>query len=272
MGECCISGFYSRLPIHKDDKVACIICRDNDATKPSSCSTYLDSHILPYCLPIFGHMGDYAQLDDWEDSETTMALERLCRMTLNDIFYTLHDFNPWEDREGAKKLSALLDKNESKSHRYFMIFEHYSVYEKIAQGCQLKLVYMEKYLKRIKGTLDYNIFHDNRHFNISRWMKDLQDDALENHCRVLVSEYMNNYNHIGMWLYDKVKYHLTNQMIDEIKNWINFLFCFDYYCHGCFVSSANAGQSWHHDKDYTNFRLDLLQEFKNVLDSHEIYD
>ena len=62
------------------------------------------------------------------------------------------------------------------------------------------------------------------------------------------------------------KYSIDNKFINEAIDWISFVYTLD-YVGGHFYYSVSAGQSWHHDKAYIDYRKELLQEMLNVINS-----
>ena len=105
MGDFTVCGFYSRLPIERGEEAIAIICHDDLELKPSNIPCYSRSSIIPYCLPIYGEMGDYGALDNVEESETIKALENLCEESILDILEILTRVDCWgKDNDETKKI------------------------------------------------------------------------------------------------------------------------------------------------------------------------
>lgn len=281
MGDYTVSGFYSRVPIRNHDKAIAIICHDNLETYPCNTPTYLHGTLIPYCLPIYGEMGDYGRLEYVEESVTTKCLEKLTGLDIINLLDKLAGVSRWKsDDEKYKDLFGKLDSDpiveialRDKGHRYYVIYEHESIYNKIASEIDFKNEYTDQYFKILKGhELSFNIFHDNLAstlIELKKWRKEinkLTEKSFENKERYKVHELMSNYLEAAdMILYDKVKYALDDDMTNEIYKWCQFLLIFDFYCHGSFVFSSYSGQDWHHDKEYKEFRNELFDEFKQLL-------
>lgn len=285
MGDFTVCGFYSRLPIEQGEETIAIICHDDLELKPSNIPCYSRSSIIPYCLPIYGEMGDYGALDSVKESETTKALEKLCGKPILEILETLTRVCCWgDDEEEEKELFKKLDSEpiwdlgmRESGHRFYVIYEHKSVYLRIVGQVSITEAH-EKYLNIIKGNkLGFNIFSDNlmaayeltsKFSGFTDFIKWVREDNSSRY-RYKVNDLISNYYGAAkMLLYDKVRYTVDQNMVDEIIKWAGFLLHFDYYCHGLFTFSSSSGQNWHHDEGYKRFRKELLDEYKMIIDKY----
>ena len=56
MGDFCVSGFFSRVPIKRGETTVAIICKKNNRISNIPC--YLESPLIPMHIPVIGSMGD----------------------------------------------------------------------------------------------------------------------------------------------------------------------------------------------------------------------
>ena len=137
MGDFCVAGFHSHLPIHRGDKVIAIICKHND-NPMSNCPCYLQGTLTPICMPVVGYMGDYGNFeyeDDYEEDETTKALKKLSDFDFHDITENLCRMS--EYRTEPNECPSFFKEFNEFSHseegtRYHIIYEHYDVYNEMA--------------------------------------------------------------------------------------------------------------------------------------------
>ena len=57
MGDFCVSGFFSRVPIKRGETPVSIICKKNKNILNIPC--YLESSLIPMHIPVIGSMSDY---------------------------------------------------------------------------------------------------------------------------------------------------------------------------------------------------------------------
>ena len=133
MGDFCVSGFHSHLPIQEGDKAIAIICKHNNKAL-SNCPCYLQGVLTPICMPVVGYMGDYGSFEEceYDENETTRLLKEVTGEHFWVISERLAEMSNF--RTDVKDYPEFFKKfNEfSKSDdgtRYHMIYEHYDVYK-----------------------------------------------------------------------------------------------------------------------------------------------
>lgn len=298
MGDFCVSGFHSNLPIHHKNKVIAIICRVINKS-PGNYPCHLDGHLFPIAMPIIGQMGDYGTLECWEESETIKLLQNYTGLKIVEIFEQISSCSKWKKPDEFPEVFKMFDKccryqtNTVKQHRYVIIYEHYSIYKKMTYEMEdvrkwlnesaniMELFYKEFpnfVLKDFKNVDAYpNIFtsytirnfYSDLCFNnnfLKKQSKNLED-AFQKYRQLTPPHIMPNIQDDGfMSLYYMGKYSIDNKFINEAIDWISFVYTLD-YVGGHFYYSVSAGQSWHHDKAYIDYRKELLQEMLNVINS-----
>ena len=296
MGDFCVSGFHSHLPIHYKNKAVAIICKVNTENTISSVPCYLTGVLSPIAMPIIGEMGDYGTLDNWEESETTRLLKSLTNMDLksvfNDIVSCSEYVKPEEYPEVFKKLDKCNSYHDSyKQYRYVIIYEHYSVYKSMTYDMNDCRDYLNNIINFIKTFYkvypdfsteeNINIFDNfnififtfiNHHMNINMKLKFEDMSKEKQELSEIISKlfkfrdfYILGYIHLKdfMGLYYTDKYDLEN-MIDDIVDWVSFVNTLN-YIGGNFYLSNYANQDWHHDKKYCKLRRKILKSMLSVV-------
>lgn len=305
MGDFCVSGFHSQLPIHRGNKVVAIVCRRlNNITSNVPC--YLDGHLSPLAMPIIGHMGDYGTLDDWEESETVGLFEKYLNVPIGDLFESISRCSQYTENDELPEIYKKLDRIREGTYstpsvsRYAIIYEHYSVY-KAFTGDMPKY---RDYVSKISGFLnDFraaypnvpqidavsgvypNIFSNFIHpCEFITWLKgDDEIDCTSDTFKHLKDEFFElrklsvknrGITNVGLdgfcclYYMGECDY---SKMIDEIIDWTTFINTLS-YLGGHFYYSVNAGQSWHHDEDYWKWRKDILNTMIKTIDEMQEAD
>ena len=133
MGDFCVSGFHSHLPIHDGDKAVAFICKHNNEPL-SNCPCHLQGVLTPICMPVVGYMGDYGSFEDceYDENETTRLFEEVTGENFYVISEKLAEMSNF--RTDEKDYPEFFKKFNEFSHsedgtRYHMIYEHYDVYK-----------------------------------------------------------------------------------------------------------------------------------------------
>ena len=77
MGDFCVSGFHSNLPIHRGNKVVAIICKEDHKNVPGNNPCYLDGKLSPidklkYRRKMYH---DSKDLETWEPNSTNISVQ-----------------------------------------------------------------------------------------------------------------------------------------------------------------------------------------------------
>lgn len=308
MGDFCVSGFHSNLPIHRGNKVVAIICKEDHKNVPGNHPCYLDGKLSPIALPIIGEMGDYGYLDNWEESETTKLIEKYTEMSMSDVFDEIVHCSKWDKESKYPEVFKIFDKcgiykgEYPPQYRYTIIYEHYSVYKAMTYKMDDTRKWLEssakfQYLfnkafpdvKKSEISNAYpNIFSDI--CGITEPYRDIRftpgkipefnmqtPEQQEFHMfyaqyRDIEKPHLNcNINLTDyMSLYFMGDYDIHN-MIDEIIDWVSFVNTLD-YIGGHFYYSVSAGQEWHHDKEYREDRRHIFEAMIGILDMFDKED
>lgn len=304
MGDFCVAGFHSHLPIQNGDKVVAIICKHNNkAFSNSPC--YLSGILTPICMPVVGYMGDYGSIEEceYDEDETTRILKEVTGLEFFEISEALARMSEYRNEhekypEFFKVLNHITHSDETT--RYHMIYEHYDVYKEMASDWDSVKKSIDSFIIPTKNILDkngYNIvlnpFHD---FMFAGLYSDLVEAAgcrdktlsrnkmqnifdvlgkirgMYSECEKDEHSYppfklMWNYtNHdmASMSLYDAVQIDLEKAK-DDITRFCSFILHFDNVEYGHFYFSTSAGQSWHHDKEMWETRLNMLKVYEKLI-------
>lgn len=275
MGEFCLSGFHSRIPLKSRDKVVAIICkRNNDEISAVPC--YLESSLIPMHIPVVGTMGDYGILEEYEEDITTELFKSNLNMDFIEISNILFEYRPGSNNYNKeygvtdlfKKLRELeYPHNLDNTITYTLIYEHYAIYKAMTHDIHN--------MRKTLPTLDkqVNIFSSYALDNIPAQImmeaykkgRNIEDKELEKirekYDNILTpGKYLWNYNTslqgLNGFYYNStinwIKY------IDKLIEWCSFISTLD-YMNGSFTPSMEAGQSWHYDEEYVKEHQHLHQ-------------
>jgi hypothetical protein len=139
MGDFCVSGFHSHIPIEANDKVVAIICK-HTTNALSNCPCYLKGILVPICMPVVAYMGDYGSIeeDEYEENETTRILQELTGKSFSDISESLAQVSEYkmDDKQYPEFYNLFKTFNSCERYyeeytgtRYHIIYEHYDVYK-----------------------------------------------------------------------------------------------------------------------------------------------
>lgn len=278
MGDFCVAGFHSRIPIRNREKVIIIICRRNKR-KLGNNPTYLESPLIPMHIPVIGYMDDYGGSDDfeYEEDETTRMIEGKLNMKFNNIISTiLRDYNKYvsydEQKDNIKDLFENMTKMSSvfrttEKYEYTVIYEKYSIYKAMTY----EISKMKKCLECI-GTGDsvFNEFTGGILFVNTDLNSDEYRDYMPYHyCWNQFSQMngvMSFYNNSTInW----------KELADSVVNWASFCITLENQ-NGMFIPCKYAGQNWHFDKEYVNdqkqFLSTMIKEYDKLLLSYEEFE
>lgn len=274
MGDFCLSGFHSRIPIRGKDKVVAIICKRYNK-EISSIPCYLESPFVPMHIPVIGTMGDYGTLEEYEEDITTELLKSNLNMNFLEISNIIFKYRPGSIKYNKdygvtdlfKKLSALELPYSSYTATYTIIYEHYAIYKAMTHAIPN--------MRETLPTLDkqVNIFNKYALDNIpvqimmeaDKEGRDVKDEELEKirekYDNILTpGKYLWNYSSslqgLNGFYYNSTINWLEH--IDKLIEWCSFISTLD-YMNGSFIPSMNAGQLWHYDEEYVRSHQHLYQ-------------
>lgn len=171
MGDFCVAGFHSHLPIQNGDKVVAIICKHNNKAF-SNTPCYLSGILTPICMPVVGYMGDYGSIEEceYDEDETTRILKEVTGLEFFEISEALARMSEYRDEhekypEFFKVFNQITHSDETT--RYHMIYEHYDVYKEMAsdwdsvkKSIDSFIIPAKKILSDNGFSLILNPFHD----------------------------------------------------------------------------------------------------------------
>lgn len=272
MGDFCVSGFYSRIPIRNREKVIIIICRRNKF-KLGNIPTYLESPLIPMHVPVIGYMNDYGCLDEdegYEEDETTRMIEGKLNMKFDDIVQTiLRDYNKYvsfdEQKDKVKKLfddmTQMCVPYITKEHyEYTVIYEKYSIYKSMTYE-----------IPKMKECLEYIGVADTVFDEWSGYTSFIKTNLSENYKDYMPYRYCwNQFTQMNGMLsfYDNSTIN-WKELADKVVEWSSFCISLERQ-NGMFIPSKYAGQMWHFDEDYVKEQKEILQkmieEYDNLLE------
>ena len=140
MGDFCVAGFHSRLPIYDGNKVVAIICRGREKDRRmSNVPCYLESPLIPFCMPVVGYMNDYGYLDETEYSaetdETIRIIEELSGKEICKVIKDIVSTSQYEEDKNVPDFYRKFDRcaqyvpKDAPVGRYYVIYEHYDIYK-----------------------------------------------------------------------------------------------------------------------------------------------
>lgn len=266
MGDFCVSGFFSRVPIKRGETAVAIICKKNKNVSNIPC--YLESPLIPMHIPVIGSMGDYGVFDDYDEDETTRILKGKLNMDFikitEIILYNWNKYKKYDEQPDAvKDLFTKLDTISkaryapTEQNEYTVIYEKYSIYKSMTYDIDL----MKEILHKI-GTYD-NIFD----YNVNDRIKieaDLQDDKYHDYMPNMYTWNLLSTLPRSMGFYNNsvVNWDVFADATIEWCSFINTLALLN----GTFCNSRNAGQSWHYDEQYITEGKKVLQA---IMDSYD---
>ena len=189
MGDFCVSGFHSHIPIESSDKVVAIICK-HTTNALSNCPCYLKGILVPICMPVVAYMGDYGSIeeDEYEENETTRILQELTGKSFSDISESLAQVSEYkmDDKQYPEFYDLFKTFNSCERYyeeytgtRYHIIYEHYDVYKAmtfewdyVKQAVKSFFVPVLELLKKNKINAVINPFRD---FGTSSILTDMMD-------------------------------------------------------------------------------------------------
>lgn len=274
MGEFCLSGFHSRIPIRRKDKVVAIICKRNDS-EISSVPCYLESPLIPMHIPVVGIMGDYGILDEYEEDITTDLFKSNFNMDFLEISNIVFNYRPgsskYNEEYGVtdlfKKIRELEYPHNLDTGTYTLIYEHYAIYKAMTHD----IPNMRETLPALDKQV--NIFNKYALDNIPvqimmeayKEERNIGDEELEKirekYDNILTpGKYLWNYSDSLLGLNDFYHNITINwqKYIDKLIEWCSFISTLD-YMNGSFIPSMEAGQSWHYDEEYVRNHQHLHQ-------------
>lgn len=266
MGDFCVSGFFSRVPIKRGETAVAIICKKNKNISNIPC--YLESTLIPMHIPVIGSMGDYGVFDYYDEDETTRILKGKLNMDFikitEIILYNWNKYKKYDEQPDAvKDLFTKLDTiskaryASTEQNEYTVIYEKYSIYKAMTYDIDL----MKEILHKI-GTYD-NIFD----YNVNDRVKieaDLQDDKYHDYMPNMYTWNLLSTLPRAMGFYNNsvVNWDVFADATIEWCSFINTLALLN----GTFCNSRNAGQSWHYDEQYITEGKKVLQA---IMDSYD---
>ena len=287
MGDFCVAGFHSRLPIYNGDKVVAIICRKND-TPLGNVPHYLSGPLIPFAMPLIGEMNDYGYLDYIEDNETTAAIENISGKLVIEIIEDICRISQFDKPEDYPEFFMKFDKcvkyNKQTGIPYHVIYEHYDIYESMTfdwpavknfcNKMDAKLHWMNFY-----ETADEicNPFHMSMFNPFIWWFEhnltrpfDGLDEMLtipkdSNGCLSPSTAIYNvaSQSIFFMGLYDKEQLNFKTSA-EEIAKFCSFINTLE-QTYGHFYYSVGAGQEWHHDTGYFKTLSHIQKAYNNTL-------
>ena len=189
MGEYCVAGFHSRLPIYNGNKVVAIICRGRNERRMSNSPCYLEGPVVPFAMPIVGYMNDYGYLDEVEETaetdETIRIIEELTSKNICEVIEDIVSTSQYKKDDEVPDFYRKFDDSAVTFHskdapvgRYYVIYEHYDIYkemtwkwENIELWCEKfheGLVAIDYYNNKYSDKIQANPFHMDR-FNAFTW-------------------------------------------------------------------------------------------------------
>ena len=119
MGSYNSSGFISKLPIRRGDRVVCFIATENPYS--SIRNLYIpDCHLVPWGIPVRGEYNDYGSIENIDEDFNTEFLKKLFKVDdVEEIFYAIdrclygdsldENIKYWKhNKEEVKKYKMLL--------------------------------------------------------------------------------------------------------------------------------------------------------------------
>lgn len=274
MGEFCLSGFHSRIPIKSGDKVVAIICKRNNE-ETSSIPCYLESPLIPMHIPIVGIMGDYGILEEYEEDITTELFKSNLNMDFIEISNIISEYRPgsnsYNEEYGVtdlfKKLRELEYPHNLDTGTYTLIYEHYAIYKAMTHDIPN--------MRKTLPTLDKKVNIFNKYalddipvqimFEVSKNGKNIEDkefgEIREKYNNILTpGKYLWNYSGSLQGLNGFYCSSTNNWLehIDKLIEWCSFISTLN-YMNGSFIPSMEAGQSWHYDEKYVREHQHLHQ-------------
>lgn len=278
MGDFCVSGFHSRIPIRNREKVIAIICRRNKH-KLGNNPTYLESSLIPMHIPVIGYMDEYGGSDDfeYEEDETTRMIEGKLHIKFNDIIsIILRDYNKYvsyeEQKDNVKNLFENLTKMCSPFHvvekyEYTVIYEKYSIYKAMTY----EIPKMKKCLELIgAGDSVFDEYTGRPLFINTELNNDEYREYMPYHYCWNQFSQMNGV----MDFYDNSIIN-WKELADSVVNWASFCINLEKQ-NGMFIPCKYAGQIWHFDKIYVKDQKKILKtmikEYDKLLLSYEEFE
>lgn len=294
MGDFCVAGFHSRLPIYNEDKVVAIICRNNDQ-HISNCPCYLEGPLVPFCMPMIGYMGDYGHPEYIEDNETSATLEKLTGRPACELVRDIGRVHQWTKDEELPDFYKTFDKcsklynDTNVAGRYYVIYEHYDIYKEMTFKWNSIENYCDLLHEKLAKLDFYNIGKSEHRLNpfststFSSWLWWMEHHPIQNLIPGMIPKDdlklppdYDEMKHIlsperAIWnivsqniyflcLYNNVQLDIqkAKREIAEFCSFLSTLECM----YGHFYYSVAAGQSWHHDETYWK-KLDSIQNVFN---------
>lgn len=167
MGDFCVAGFHSRLPIYNGNKVVAIICRRREDRNMSNQPCYLDDPLVPFCMPIVGYMNDYGYLEYIEETadtdETIRILEKVSGESVCEIIKDIVSTSQYKTDDELPEFYRKFDESavsyrsaDEPVGRYHVIYEHYNIYKEMAPEWKTIIAWCEKYHKMLVDIDYYN--------------------------------------------------------------------------------------------------------------------
>lgn len=167
MGDFCVAGFHSRLPIYNDNKVVAIICRSRDEKRMSNCPCYLEGPVVPFAMPIVGYMNDYGYLEEVEETaetdETIRIIEELTGKEICEVIKNIVSTSQYRTDEEVPDFYRKFDdaavmyhSKEDPVGRYYVIYEHYDIYKEMTWEWENIELWCAKFHEKLVGIDYYN--------------------------------------------------------------------------------------------------------------------
>jgi hypothetical protein len=311
MGDFCVAGFHSHLPIQNGDKVIAIVCKHNNK-EFSNTPCYLSGVLTPICMPVVGYMGDYGSIEEceYDEDETTRILKEVTGRKFFEISEELAKMSEYRyEHEKYPEFFNVFNQitHSDETTRYHMIYEHYDVYKEMASDWDSVKKSIESFIipaKKILSENGFNLilnpFHDfmsaglysdmveciggrnkihkvfdmlggrnkiHKVFDVLGNVRELYNDCEKNEHFYPPFKLMWHYvNHdmASMSLYNAVQIDLEKSK-DDITRFCSFIVHFDNTEYGHFYFSTSAGQSWHHNKEMWETRLNMLKVYEKLI-------
>lgn len=292
MGDFCVAGFHSRLPIYNGDRAIAIICRKNNEPV-SNVPCYLSGPLVPFAMPITGEMNDYGYLNYTEDNETTAAIEKISGQTAYEVIEDICRVSQWDKEEDYPDFFKKFDKcigNDNTYGRYHVIYEHYDIFESMTfdwQNVRNYCLKMDENLNKINFYETADEFRNPdefcnpfriSYFNPFMWWfehnKALPSAEINNSLTNIEdgNGYLSpttaiynvaNQNMCFMALYNKAQLNFGISA-DDITKFCSFINTLE-QTYGHFYYSVNAGQEWHHDTSFFKTLTQLQKSYSKTL-------
>lgn len=275
MGDFCVAGFHSRIPIRRGEKIVAIICRRNKRIL-GNFPTYLESPLIPMHIPVIAYIDDYGGADEikYEEDETTRMLEGKLNMKFNDIISTiLTDYNKYVSYEKQKdNIKNLFDNltqmcspfHTSEKYEYTVIYEKYSIYKSMTY----EIPKMKKCLELIcSGDTVFNEYSGRPLFISTGLNEDEYRDYMPYY--YCWNQFSQMKDTMGFYENSTINW---KELADKVVEWSSFCVNLEEQ-NSMFVPCKYAGQNWHFDKEYIKEQKEILslmiKEYDKLLLSEE---